>query len=201
MAGAFCFRAKRIVSTVLVLLAALSSSAIAAESHGGMGPGSMAVGGGFGQVLLLGDFGGNFSDSLGYHLNFDYEASQMFGLLVTLGMSNHDNADSTNSLGIKSLTPDLKVNLAYIDKLTLYTLLGFGIYRVSETIGKTSGSVTTVGFNMGGGFNLALSEHFLFGTEVDFTSVFSKTDSTPGQPALKIGGTTLGLFLNVGYIF
>lgn len=181
---------------VTLLLVRPREARAAAGEHG--------AGVGLGQVLLLGDFAKNFTDNLGFHFMYSYEASQMFGLLGTVALSSHSNADGSNTLDMKGFTPALRINLAYVDKLVLYTFLGFGLYQVDEKVGAQQGSVTTLGLAMGGAVNLALDKHFQFGTELSFHNVFGKTDPTTvssQSPGLSIGGTYIGLFLNLFYIF
>lgn len=158
-----------------------------------------------GQVLLMGDFSKSFSDSLGFGFTYSYEASDMFGLLLHFSGSSHSNADESNKLTIKGVSPDLRVNLAYFDKLVLYGFGGFGLFKVDETINHIDGSALTLGLNLGTGFLLELSPHFEFGTSLGFHNIFAKTDSktvTSTNPGgFSIGGTYLGVMLNLFYLF
>ena len=167
--------------------------------------GEHSAGFGFGQNLLMGDFSKNFSDSLGFQLMYGFEASEMFGLLAHISYSNHSNASGSNSLTIKGIAPDLKINLAYFDKLVLYGLTGFGIYKVDESLDHNAGSVVTLGFDLGAGFLLNLDKHFAFGTSLAFHNIFGKTDTATVNASapngITIGGTYMGIFLNLFYIF
>ena len=193
---------KPVLALFIFALAALS---FIAPKQARAAAGEHGVGLGLGQVLLMGDFAKNFSDSLGFQGIYSYEASQVFGLLVNLSLSSHSNADASNTLSLKALSPNLRINLAYIDKLVLYTFGGFGLVKADEKIGALQGSVTTLGFNLGAAFYLALDKHFQFGTQLSFHNVFGKTDPTTvtatNPNGLSVGGTYLGLFLNVMYIF
>lgn len=163
-----------------------------------------SLGLGFGQVILMGDFEKNFSDSLGFDFTYDYNASEMFGLLVDASYHKHKNATGENTAIIKSLTPSLKANFAYVDKLTVYGVAGLGVYWVGETIGQIAGSVTTFGFNAGPGAELRLNDHMKFGTNVGFYNLFTKADSEAKNPfgkGMTIGGTFIRLFINISYIF
>ncbi|MEW6055610.1 MAG: outer membrane beta-barrel protein [Bdellovibrionota bacterium] len=188
----------------LFLLATLTAFVGPSRNDAHAAAGEHGVGLGLGQVLLMGDFAKNFSDSLGYQLTYSYEASAMFGLLATLSMSSHSDATGDNSLDIKGFTPNLRINLAYVDKLVIYAFTGFGLFMVDETIGEQAGSVTTLGFDMGTSLNLALDKHLQFGTTLSFHNIFGKTDPatvTDSSPGLSIGGTYLMLSLNFFYIF
>src|SRR5206468_660998 len=147
---------------------ATPSARAATDRHG--------VGFSVGQVLLMGTYAQNNNDGLGFGFNYSYEASDMFGLLGRFTTSSHSNSNGSNSLNIKGLIPDLRVNLAYFDKLVLYALGGFGVYHVDETVNGAQGSGWTFGLDLGAGFMLELSPHFAFGTSLDFHNIFSRTD-------------------------
>ena len=192
--------------TVLALFFfAVCGASVAASKPAQAAVGRHGVGVSVGQVLLMGDFSKSFSDSLGWGLSYSYEASDMFGLLANLSFSNHSNANGSNTLAIKGLSPDLRVNLAYFDKLVLYGFGGFGLFRVNETVNQTPGSVWTFGLDLGTGFLLELDPHFQFGTSLGFHNIFSKTDpatATGNFPGgYTIGGTYLGIMLNIFYLF
>ncbi|MBI3555146.1 MAG: outer membrane beta-barrel protein [Deltaproteobacteria bacterium] len=192
--------------TVLALFFfAVCGASLATAKRADAAVGRHGLGVNIGQVLLMGDFSKNFSDSLGWGFSYSYEASDMFGLLANLSFSNHSNANGTNTLAIKGLSPDLRVNLAYFDKLVLYAFGGFGLFHVNETVAQTPGSVWTFGLDLGTGFLLELDPHFQFGTSLGFHNVFSKTDpatSTSSNPnGILMGGTYLGIMLNIFYLF
>lgn len=178
---------------------------IASPQNARAAGGQHGVGLGLGEVLLMGDFAKNFDNSIGFHGLYNYDASALFGLLVEVTYGSFSGgAANANSLSIMGLTPHLKINLAYIDKLIVYSLVGFGLYKVSEKIGTIDAGVTTLGFDMGAGVNLALDQHILFGTQLAFSNIFGKTDSatvTSTSPGLSVGGTYIGLFLNFIYVF
>ncbi len=163
-----------------------------------------SLGLGFGQVILMGDFEKNFSDSIGYDLTYDYNASEIFGIYVDASYHKHRNASGENTAIIKGLAPSLKANFAYVDKLTVYGLAGLGLYWVGETTGEIAGSVTTFGFNAGPGAELRLDDHLKFGTNVGFYNLFTKSDTEAKNPfgkGMTIGGTFVRLFINISYIF
>lgn len=191
------------VLALFVLVAITTSFPFAKQAQGAAD--RHGIGFDLGQVLLMGDFSKSFSDSLGLGLTYSYEASDMFGLLLHVNASNHSNADESNKLMIKGVSPDLRVNLAYFDKLVLYGFGGFGLFKIDETINRVEGSALTLGLNLGTGFLLELSPHFGFGTSLGFHSIFAKTDSktvTESNPGgFMIGGTYLGVFLNLFYLF
>ena len=183
---------------------ALSSAIITPIHKSHAAAGEHGIGLSLGQILLMGDFAKNFSDSLGFNLTYSYEASAVFGLLADISMSSHTNGTATNELSLKGFSPNLRINLAFIDKLIVYSFVGFGLFMASEKVGNQNGAVTTLGFDMGGAFNLALDKHFQFGTALSFHNIFGKTDdstATATQPGLSVGGTYLALMLQVFYIF
>ncbi|HRK01320.1 MAG TPA: hypothetical protein PLH57_01530 [Oligoflexia bacterium] len=194
------------VVLALVFVSFVSQSALA-QQGGGSGPaiGSHTAGFGLGQVMLLGDFGQRLDDSIGFQFLYEYQASELFGLYVTIEKSSHSNANETEKLSLFGVIPHLRANMAYVDQLTLFGFTGFGLMKASQTQNNVEGSVLTVVFDVGGGFDLALSERFVFGTTFAFHNVFGKTDSvtiTTNDPdGFSIGGTYLSLMLNVKYRF
>lgn len=166
--------------------------------------GDHGAGIGFGQILLMGDLAKNFTDNIGFHAIYSFEASELLGLIANLHYSSHTGANPTDSLSLKGFVPNLRINFAYIDKLVVYGFTGFGLYMVDQTIGTQVGSVTTLGFDMGIAVNLTLHKHLQFGTELSFNNIFGKTDPTTvtdTSTGVSIGGNFIGLFLNVTYIF
>lgn len=182
--------------TFALLLFASTTSHAAESTH--------TVGIGVGEVLLMGDFSKNVDNALGLNLIYHFGASQLFGLTTLAHISSHSGGNGQNSLAIKGLSPNVRVNLGYYDRIVVYTLGGFGFFLVDEKIGVQSGSVTTFGLNLGGGVDLLLHPHFKFGTALTFHNIFGKTDPASAigsSAALSIGGTYVGLFLAMGYIF
>jgi hypothetical protein len=193
-------------ATILVLfafLAGLFLTALPASAD----PGEHSLGLGIGDEILFGNFSSNFPDSMAFQLNYNYDASPLIGLTVMASLGSHSNAITGGSLGIDGLTPDLRFNLAKFETLTFYAMSGFGLYKISESFGGStpSASVTTIGFNLGGGFELRLAKHFAFGTSLDFYNIFSKTDDSTaaanGGTGTTVGGTYMHLMLNFSYIF
>ncbi|MGE4232800.1 MAG: outer membrane beta-barrel protein [Bacteriovoracia bacterium] len=168
-------------------------------------PGEHSAGLGFGQVVLMGDYVKYFDNIIGLNLLYEYEASALFAIHSVIHYSSHTDTTGVNSLAIKGASPNLRINLAFFDKLSVYTMLGLGLYMIDETIGTLSGSGTTLGLNLGAGFDLSLDKHFKFGSALSFHNVFSKTDSSTisdSTPSgLNIGGTFMSLFLNIMYVF
>lgn len=193
---------KTFLSLVVSLFLFISSKAFAQQASGSSGGGSGRHGAGFGvgQVFLLGDFADPFSNGLGMEFFHSYDASEMFGLMTIINLSNHSNADESNKLSLRGITPNLKMNLIYFDRFSVHALAGIGVYFINEKLGVREGSVTTMGFNFGTGFDLTLSDHFRFGTQLKFHSIFEAKD-TSLSPPMTIGGTYMGLFLNLTYLF
>ncbi len=163
-----------------------------------------AVGLGIGQILLMGDFAKYFDNSLGYNILYNYDASNLFGLLAVINYNSHSNATGTNTLKIMGFSPNIKVSLVNFDQLLLFGYTGFGLMKVSQTVGTIPADVTTFGLNMGFGAELTLASHMRFGTGLSFHNIFGKTDSstaTANSTGTSIGGTYLALFLNIMYVF
>ncbi len=158
-----------------------------------------------GQVILMGDYGSRVNNGIGVGVLYDYEASDLFGLMVEASYSGHSNNNDTNSLGLLGLVPNLKVNMLYLDKLTFFGLAGFGLYRVDQTIENVSGSVLTFGFDLGAGFHLDVGENFLFGSTLLFYNIFNRVDSatvsTANPSGFSMGGTMLKLGVFGAYVF
>jgi hypothetical protein len=193
---------RRLLGSILSLVALVGltqphSAYAAAGQHG--------AGIGIGQVFLLGDFAESFSNSVGFDAMYSYEASDIFGLLTHITYSSHSNGDDTNTLRLIGVSPDLRISLAYIDKLVLYAFTGFGLFSANQKLGNSSGSVITFSFNAGGGFGLALGPHFQFGTQLGLWSIFNKNAKTTsdggGVGTMEIGGTTLNLLVTGTYLF
>ncbi len=189
---------------LLAFFFCISTNPVHAAKGGGGGSGHNA-GFGIGQSLLMGDFSKYFSDSISYHLIYGFNASPLFGLLTNITFNDHANANESNTLSMKGITPNLKINLAYVDVLVVYAFSGFGLFLVEEKIGEVQGSVTVLGFDLGAGVDLALHPKFNFGTSMSFHNIFNKTDPTTITSAnptgLNIGGTFFRLFLNLQYVF
>lgn len=195
---------------LLILLFPLVISATPFQ-HAFGAAGEHSAGLGVGQVVLLGDWGSYYSNALGFNGMYDFESSELFGLLINLSYSSHSNTtDASSYLHILGLTPDIKVNFAYFDKLVIYGLAGLGLFHVEQAKRIEpenrlfEGSVFTIGFNAGAGFDLRVDDHYSFGTVFSFHHVLGKTDTDTmvgGTPGLEIGGTYMRLFLNFMYVF
>lgn len=197
---------ERVNRLALFILASLTfvGAVSASLPHAEAAAGDHGAGLGLGQAMLMGDWAEDVDDTLAFTLKYSYEASALFGLMADIYYASHSNNVGTNSLSVKGLTPNLRVNFAYIDKLVLYGFTGFGLFLVDKTEGTASGSVMTLGYNLGAAANLALNEHFQFGTELSFHNIFGKTtaaDTVANTPSISIGGTYLLVSLNVMYIF
>src|SRR5262245_4480544 len=79
------------VLALFVFLAALLTATAAPRAHAASN--RHGLGFDIGQVLLMGDFSKDFSDSLGWGFTYSYEASDMFGLLAHFSYSSHSNND------------------------------------------------------------------------------------------------------------
>lgn len=194
-------RLGRLALFIFLVIAAVSVPHGRVEAKAG----DHGVGLGVGQVMLMGDWSDHVSDAIGFNLKYSYEASEMFGVMADIHYSSHSNALETNTLGLKGLTPNLRVNLAYIDKLVVYGFTGFGLFLVDQKRGTVSASTMTLGFDLGAAANLTLNDHFQFGTQFSFHNIFEKTarSTTAGGEVVTtpIGGTYFMLALNLIYIF
>ena len=174
-------------------------------------PGQHSIGLGAGQILLMSEYVKSYDNGIGFHALYEYDASALFSFSARLNYSLHKGigtatipANPADELSIKGLTPNLKVNFAYLDKLIVYGLAGFGIFLVDMIKTPQIGTAATFGFNLGTGFELPLFANFKFGSSLSFHNVFDKKDplSVVGAlPALGLGGTYMSLMLNALYVF
>jgi hypothetical protein len=165
----------------------------------------LGAGLGFGQVLMTGDLNTNFANHIGFNFNFSYESGNTFGLYVNLHINNHDNPNNPDdSLSLKGLTPNLKINLFRINTLTFSVLGGLGAYKVSETLGTREGSFFLFALDAGGMAMVDVGPNFRFGPSFTIINLASGTDNSnvaSGQAPLTIGGNMFELFFNVMYLF
>ncbi len=162
------------------------------------------VGFNFGHTVLFGEWGDLYDDSISYNFLYGYEASQVFSFLINVGFSNH-SGQGENSLSVKNIEPDLKVNFLYFDMLSVYGFGGFGIYPVSQSVGIANGSTLNFGVNLGLGLDLRIEDRLVFGPGIAIRSIFSKVDKSaksseyPG--GMNIGGEMLRLYMQIGVLF
>lgn len=157
-----------------------------------------------GHNMLFGEWGSLFTDGLSYNAFYSYEASPVYGLLFNVGFSSH-SGQGENSLSLKSIEPDLKINFMRFDMLVLYGFGGFGIYPISEHVGSANGSTLNFGMNLGLGLDLRIDEFLTFGPGIALKSVFTKNDKSATSSAypngINIGGEMLRLFIQIGIMF
>ena len=177
---------------------------VSSSDESGSGQTKHIVAFNFGHQVLFGEWGTLYDDTITYGLSYTYEASPVFGVLLNLGLGNHSGLGN-DSLTLRSIEPDLKVNFMYFDMLVLSGFAGFGLYPISQQVGNTSGSTLNFGMNLGFGLDLRVDEHFIFGPGVVFKSIFTKNDKSAISGAypsgLTIGGEIMRLYIQMGYIF
>ncbi len=208
--------ASRLSSFVPLLLAAflLCSAAIPLSSQAqdtedsaptrSAGRPHHVLGGSFGHTILFGDWGSFYDDNFSYSGFYAYEATPIFGFLMNVSYGYYSGGGNDH-LVMWAIEPDLKVNLFYFDNVVFAAFGGFGLYPVSQKIGVSEGSVLGFGMNLGFSVDLHMGEHFTFGPGIQFRSVFNKKDSSVQNSNLPsgmiIGGETVRLFLQAGYVF
>ena len=157
-----------------------------------------------GQSALFGEWSKTYSDNMSYGIYYEYEASPVFSFMLNLGTASY-NGGVDDSLSIKSIEPDLKVNFVYFDHLAIYGFGGFGFYSIKQKVNIASGSTFNFGMNLGFGTELKISDHFVFGPAIQLRSIFSKIDkeakNSSNPSGLNIGGETMRLYLQMGYVF
>lgn len=196
---------------------AFAQTAPAAAGNANSGP-RHGVGLGFGEVFMTGDLNTNFSNGVGFNLNYSYESTSAFGLLVNLHVNNHGNSNPNDSLSLKGITPNLKMNLFTIDHMTLAIYGGVGLYMISEQWGTLNASFKNFAIDAGAAFNVDLDPHFRFGPSIQFITLSEATDSdatggtintsantsNPGSttsPGVTMSGRMFELMFNVMYFF
>jgi hypothetical protein len=97
-------------------------------------PGTNNVSLEMGQVFLMGNFGSNYSDSIGEGLHYTYGVSDLFAFDSSMGYSTHSNGQ----MSMFNATAGLRTNLTWYDKIVPYFAFGLGFYRPSMTV--TAGS-------------------------------------------------------------
>lgn len=204
---------------ILALAGALAASPRAhaqAQPGGGganqVGASRQGLGLGFGQVVMFGDMGSKFSNHIGFNLNYDYEAGPTFGLYVNLHVSSHgDDVDPADSLSLKGLIPNLKVNIFRTSNLTFSVFGGLGAYMVGETLAGSSASFLLFSMDAGAMVNVEV-DHIRFGPSLSFITFASGTDNSGSTAAagstattsttpLTAGGSNVELFFNIMYMF
>jgi hypothetical protein len=162
------------------------------------------VGGSFGHTILFGDWGNYYDDGFSYSGFYAYEATPIFGFMMNVSYG-YFTGGGNDHLTMWAIEPDLKINLFYFDNVVFAAFGGFGLYPVSQKIGISDGSVLGFGMNLGFSVDLHLGDHFTFGPGIQFRSVFNKKDASVQNssfPAgMNIGGETIRLFLQAGYVF
>lgn len=213
------------LKTLVFLLAMLAVSSAASaqqapppQAQAASGSGRHGVGFGFGDAILAGNANTDFSSGIGFNLNYDFESGKIWGLLVNLHWNNHSNPDnSSDSLSIKGLNPNVKLNAISFERATLYGFMGLGIYQVSETLSGQSSSLFLFGLDAGIGLNIDIDSHFRFGPSLGYTRIMPGTDnsntgsttadgasssaSSTSSGGLTLGGPMFEFMFNVMYFF
>lgn len=150
-----------------------------------------------GQVFLMGDLGSNYSDNLGWRVNYTYGVSDIFGFHSSFGYSNHSDGAYSMTL----LTSGLRMNLAWFDKIVPNLDFGLGFYKPSIALGSQSDeSISPVlfGLHLGPGVDLQLNDQVFFGTSLTFHSIFGTRKITTSGQGVEVGGTFTSFLLHAG---
>ncbi|MBI3535017.1 MAG: outer membrane beta-barrel protein [Deltaproteobacteria bacterium] len=150
-----------------------------------------------GQVLLTGDYGRNYTDSIGYRLHYTYGVSDMFGFDASFGFSDH----SDSSFSVMSLLTGLRTNLSWYDKIVPYVVFGLGFYKPSRIIAPgVTASPVEFGVHLGPGFDLELTKQLYFGAALTFHDIFGTVRQTVAGP-MDFGGSFISFLLHIGTTF
>jgi hypothetical protein len=158
-----------------------------------------------GQVFLMGNFGSNFSDSIGEGVHYTYGVSDLFAFDSSMGYSTHSNGE----MSMFNATAGLRTNLTWYDKIVPYFAFGLGFYRPSMTVTSGSGSLAAsdtvspilFGVHVGPGVDLAISRNVFFGASLTFHDLFGSTQTTAMGTPVDVSGTYTTFFLHAGYTF
>ncbi len=167
-------------------------------------PSSNNLGIDLGQVFLMGDLSEDYSDNLGFRINYTYGVSDIFGFESNLGHSSHTDG----AFSMTHLDMGLRTNLAWFDRIIPYLSFGLGFYRPSYTFpqkgntGETA-SVAPIlfGIHLGPGVNLQLTNRLYFGTSLTFHDIFGTETVKPDGTKLNAGGTFTSLLIHAGMSF
>ena len=174
-------------------------------------PGSNNLALDLGQVFLIGDLG-KYSDSIGSQLHYTYGVSDLFGFDSGLGYSEH----SDGKFSMLSLTPGLRLNMSWYDKVVPYAIFGLGFYKPSypdNTTATPGGSTTTslsasssisavlFGVHLGPGIDLELNKNLFFGAALTFHNMFGTNKMRANATLLALGGTYTSFFVHIGATF
>ena len=155
---------------------------------------------------------GNYSNSIGTQLHYDYGVSDLFAFDSAFGYSQHSNGQLT----MLALTTGLRMNLSWYDKVIPYGMFGVGFYKPSYQDnsvptsptgtpgGSTSpGSISSVlfGVYLGPGIDLELSRNFYFGAALTLNSMFGTTMTLANGSPISVGGTYTTFYMHFGTTF
>jgi len=146
-----------------------------------------AIGLGFGQTILLGDYRDHGDNKLGLDLFYQYQASYSFSLLTNFHATTHKQDDG-QKMDLKGLVLDIKGTLFDFDSFTPYILGGLGLYwpkakRIEGNQLIDSKEKMVFGINTGIGGDLRLNEELSFGLLGIYNYPFKSNQSN--QASLK----------------
>ena len=161
-------------------------------------PGSNNLAIDVGQVFLMGDLAGTYSDAIGSQVHYTYGVSEMFGFDSSLGYSSH----SEGRYSMTTLLTGLRMNLAWYDKIVPYLNFGLGFYRPSyELTPTTTISPIVFGLHAGPGVSVEVTRQLFFGASLSFHDVFGTTKILPDGKRFDVSGTYTSFLLNAGFSF
>lgn len=168
-------------------------------------PGSNNLSLEMGQVFLMGNFGNNYSDSIGEGVHYTYGVSDLFAFDSSMGYSSH----SDGKMSMFSATAGLRTNLTWYDKIVPYFAFGLGFYRPSLTVTNGTGNLASTdslspilfGVHVGPGIDLAVTRQVFFGASLMFHDLFGSTQTTAMGTPVDVSGTYTAFYLHAGYTF
>jgi hypothetical protein len=164
-------------------------------------PGSHNIALDLGQVFLMADLGGRYSDNIGLKAHYTYGVSDLFAFDASMGYSSH----SDGKFSMFTMLTGLRTNLSWYDKVIPYLVFGLGFYKPSFDLGEgtniSSLSPILFGVHLGPGVDLELTKQFFFGASLTFHDVFGGKRVASNNQAVDVGGTFTTFFLRVGTTF
>lgn len=202
------------------LVAATSPVAHAQQAAAAGGPPAgqsrHGVGLGFGRVMLAGDMATTYDAGIGLHLLYTFESGPTYGLLVMVQSSSHGStlagARDTDSLSMKIVNPNLRINVISSGSMTFSAFGGLGLAKISQNYRGYEAGVTTLGLTGGAQVMIDIDPHFRFGPGLFYTKFFGATDATAvggpptpegsvQGPGVGIAGQSYNLFFDLMYLF
>lgn len=152
----------------------------------------------FGQVWPAGKIGDGVDGSTAPGLFYEYSASNVFSLQVSVVRSSHNDR-----VKLFSTAAGIRANLTYFDKLVPYAFGGVGLYFVDRQPLRTTSNLKTTNFgvNLGLGADLDLGDSFFVGLWIGLHNLFSARGTLPSGASEENSGRWSAFFIRAGVRF